>query len=72
MSVGDTIDEVRRMGGTKSARIKINYQDKDKEFAFREFFGAKAQIKRKGKGGQVVIHYFSDDELLEIVAKIKK
>jgi len=60
------------MGGTKQARIKINYADKDKEFAFREFFGTKAEVKRKGKGGLVIINFYSDEELNEMVAKIRK
>ncbi|HLD34644.1 MAG TPA: ParB/RepB/Spo0J family partition protein, partial [Patescibacteria group bacterium] len=44
LSVSDTNKEAKVMGGTKAARIKINYADKDKEFALREFFGAKAEI----------------------------
>jgi ParB family transcriptional regulator, chromosome partitioning protein len=72
LSVSDTNKESRKMGGTKSARIKINYEDKDKEFAFREFFGAKTEIKRKGRGGQVVLEFYSDEELGEMIAKIRK
>lgn len=71
MSVDDSLKETRAMGGTKQARIKINYADKDKEFAFRQFFGTKAEVKRKGKGGEIIIYFFSDEELGEIVAKIK-
>ena len=71
LTVNDAIKETRVMGGTKQARIKINYADKDKEFAFRQFFAAKAEIKRKGRGGEVVLHFFSDEELGEMVAKIK-
>lgn len=71
MSVADTTNEARRMGGTKQARVKINYADKDKEFAFREFFGTKAEVRRKGRGGQVILDFFSDEELEEMVNKIK-
>jgi len=71
MSVDQSLKETRVMGGTKQARIKINYADKDKEFAFRQFFGTKAEIKRKGKGGEVIIYFYSDEELGEIVNKIK-
>lgn len=70
LSVGDTNEEARRMGGTKQHKVKINYQDKDKEFKFREFFGAKAEIKRKKKGGQIIIEFYSEDELGEILGKI--
>jgi len=72
MSVGETNSEIKKIGGTKQARVKINYVDKDKEFAFREFFGSKVEIIRKGKGGQVIIDFFSDEELNEMVGKIKK
>jgi len=72
LSVHDAAKEARRMGGTKQARVKINYADKDKEFAFREFFGAKTEIIRKGRGGQVVIEFYSDEELGEMAEKIKK
>jgi len=72
MTIEDAMKETRIMGGTKMARIKINYADKDKEFAFREFFGTKAEIKRKGKGGEVIIYFYSDEELGEMVEKIKK
>lgn len=72
LSVDHTSQEARKMGGTKAARIKINYRDKDKEFALREFFGAKAEIRRKGKGGQIIIDFFSDEELDEIIGKVKK
>jgi len=71
LSVSDTNATVKQMGGTKAARIKINYADKDKEFALREFFGAKAEIVRKGKGGQIIINFFSEEELFEIIKKVK-
>ncbi len=71
LSVSDTNNEIKKIGGTKKARLKINYADKDKEFAFREFFGAKIEIKRKGRGGQIIIEFFSDDELGELTAKVK-
>jgi len=72
LTVSDTSQEARRIGGTKQARIKINYADKDKEFAFREFFTAKVEIKRKGKGGQVIIDFYSDEELAGMAEKLKK
>ncbi len=71
LSVYDTIQEIRRLGGTKKARVKINYADKDKEFAFREFFSTKVEIKRKGKGGQIIIDFFSDEELGEMAEKVR-
>lgn len=63
--------ESRKMGGTKASVVKINYADKDKEFALREFFGARAKIKRKKKGGQIIIDFYSDEELAGIIKKVK-
>jgi ParB family chromosome partitioning protein len=71
LTIQDTDKAIKRMGGTKKARIKINYRDKDKEFAFRQFFGAKVEIKRKGRGGQIIIDFYSDDELREMAEKVK-
>ncbi len=72
LSVGATIKETQRMGGTKQAKIKINYEDKAKEFILREFFGTKVEIKRKRKGGQIIVDFYSEEELEEIINKIKK
>jgi ParB family transcriptional regulator, chromosome partitioning protein len=71
MSVSETNTAIKKSGGTKMARNEINYKDKEKEFRLREFFGAKASIKRKGKGGKIFIIFNSDDELNEIIAKVK-
>ena len=71
LTVNDAIKQTRIMGGTKQARIKINYADKDKEFALRQFFGTKAEIKRTGRGGEIIIYFYGDEELGEIIAKVK-
>ncbi len=70
LTVDDTLLEARRMGGTKQARVQINYQDKDKEMVLRQFFGAKSEIKRVRQGGQIVIHFNNEEELGEIVKKV--
>jgi ParB family chromosome partitioning protein len=70
LSVNDTNEEARRMGGTKQHKVEINYQDQDKEFKLREFFGAKTEIKRKKKGGQIIVDFYSEDELREIIGKL--
>ena len=36
----------------------------------RQFFGAKTEIKRVRKGGEVVIHFTSEEELGEIIKKV--
>ncbi len=71
LSVKDTETAIKKSGGTKQARVKINYRDNDKEFALREFFGTKARIVRKEGGGQIIIDFFSDEELSGMIDKIK-
>ncbi len=70
LTVDDTLMEARRMGGTKQGKIKIDYADKDKELRLRQFFGAKTEIKRGKKGGQVIIHFYSDEELAGLINKV--
>lgn len=70
LTVDDTLLEARRMGGTKQAKVKINYADQDKELRLSQFFGTKAEIKRAKKGGQIIVHFYSDEELNGIVEKL--
>ncbi|KKQ60451.1 MAG: ParB-like protein partition protein [Parcubacteria group bacterium GW2011_GWE2_38_18] len=72
LSVSDTASESRKMGGSKQARVKINYQDKDTEFALRELLGTKVEIKRNSKGGQIVIEFYGDDGLDEVIERMGK
>ncbi len=72
MSVSDTSFESKIVKTPKTNQVKpVNFQDKDRELVIREFFGAKAEIKRKSSGGQVLIDFYSDDELEELVNKLK-
>lgn len=71
-SVEQTHHELKRMGGSKKARIKINYGDSAKEQALQNFFSAKTIIKRKGKGGQIIIDFYSDEELEGIINLVHK
>ena len=71
LSVRGAGREARSMGGTKSARIKDNYADREKEKNIREKLGTKVEIKRTEKGGKIIIEFYSDSELDNIVKKIK-
>ena len=72
MSVSDTSFESKVVNPAKPKKEKqINYKDKDREIVIREFFGAKVEIKRRGSGGQIVIDFYSDDELEGIMNKLK-
>lgn len=70
LSVAQTHEETKRLGGTKSARVLINYADQAKEEKLRTFFGTKAKIIRSGRGGRVVLDFYSEEELGNIIDKI--
>ncbi len=71
LTVHETDKEIKKMGGTKNSRVKWNKTDKTKERQLREFFETKVEVKRKGKGGQIIIDFYSDEELNNIVKKLK-
>ena len=71
LTVAETDKEIKRIGGTKSAKQK-DYSDKAKEEELHEYFSTKVEIKRRGKGGQLIIDFFSEEELGDILRKIKK
>ena len=70
-TVRETSQQVRKLGGTKESRIKEDPSDRAREASFREFFGAKTEIKRGNRGGKIVIDFYSDEELAEMTSKIK-
>lgn len=70
-TVRETSQQVRKLGGTKESRIKSDQRDGVREAAFRSFFAAKTEIKRESRGGKIVITFSSDDELDEMINKIK-
>ncbi|MCK5416581.1 ParB/RepB/Spo0J family partition protein [Candidatus Parcubacteria bacterium] len=72
LSVAETSQEIKKTDKIKKVtRVKINFEDQDKEEIFKEFFGSRVIIKRKGRGGQVVIDFYSNEELKELVNKVK-
>lgn len=71
MSVNDAMQETRKSGGTKQAKVMVGPNDRDKELALGRWFSAKVSIKRSRKGGQIVIGFGDDEDLSEIVRKIE-
>ena len=71
LSVLQTHEETKRFGGTKSARVVVNYADQGREEQLRSFFGTKAKIIRSGRGGRVVLDFYSEEELGNIIDKIE-
>jgi len=70
MTVADTDKEIKRLGGTKAAKQK-DYLDKAREDELSHYFGTKVEIKRQGRGGKIIIDFYSEDELGGIIKRIK-
>lgn len=71
MTVAETDREIKRLGGTKEARVK-DFADEDKEKRLAQVLGTKVNIKRQGRSGKIVIDFYSEGELADIVDKITK
>lgn len=59
-------------GGTKHARVKINYADQDREKRLSDVLGLKSSIRRTRNGGHLTINFSSDEELKKIMDKINQ
>jgi ParB family chromosome partitioning protein len=70
-TIEETNKEVRRIGGTKSARIKNNEGDRSRLDIISKFFGAKTEIKRAIHGGKIIVDFWNDEELDGMVDKLK-
>jgi len=71
LTVSDTNKEIKRLGGTKAAKVK-DYFDRAKEDELSQIFNTKIEIKRQGRGGKIIIDFYSEDELGDILTKMKK
>ena len=63
LSVRQTDDLIKQGGGTKEARVHVEAGDEDRLVRLNRFFGAKALVRRKQKGGQVILDFKDDEEL---------
>lgn len=70
LTVAETDKEIKRLGGTKAAKPK-DYFDRAREEDLGEFLTTKVEIKRQGRGGKLVIDFYSEEELNGIIKKIK-
>lgn len=71
MTVAETDREIKRLGGTKEARIK-DFADEDKEKCLTKALNTKVAIKRQGRSGKIIIDFYSEGELSDIIDKITK
>ncbi len=70
LTVAETDKEIKRLGGTKAAKTK-DYADLAKEEELSETLSTKVEIKRKGREGKIIIDFYSEEELGNILDKIK-
>ena len=71
LTVLETSREIKRLGGTKAAKIK-DYSDTNKEEELASYLNTKVEIRRQGKGGKILVDFYSEEELSDILTKIKK
>ncbi len=70
LTVAETSKEIQRLGGTKAAKMK-DYTDLAKEEELSEILSTKVDIKRRGRGGKLIIDFYSEEEFNSICNKIK-
>ena len=71
LSVLETSKEINRLGGTKAAKPK-DFFHKNKEEDLSSYLNTKVELKRTRRGGQIIINFYGDEDLGEILTKIKK
>ncbi|MCX6795616.1 MAG: ParB/RepB/Spo0J family partition protein [Candidatus Falkowbacteria bacterium] len=69
-TVSETDRMIKQLGGTKAAKIKTN-NDQEIEADLRSVLGTKVEIRRHGRGGQVMVYFYSDEELKDLTNKLK-
>ncbi len=70
MTVRDTENAVRKIKGTRQKNVDPALTAKEE--LLRGVFGTKVEIKKRGAKGQIIIHFYSDEEYGDIVRKISK
>ncbi len=68
LSVAETDKEIKRLGGTKAAKPK-DYFDRAKEEELSSFLSTRVELKRQGRGGKIIIDFYSEEELNDIIKK---
>ncbi len=71
LTVAETDKEIKRLTSTKEVKEK-DYFDRAQENELGEFLGTKVELKRQGRGGKIMIDFYSEEELINILKKINK
>ncbi|NCD00859.1 ParB/RepB/Spo0J family partition protein [bacterium] len=71
LSVKETSDVNRSYSNNSGNKtFRNSYKDKEKEDQLQRFFDTKAKIRRKREGGEIIIQFYDDNNLEEIMKKI--
>lgn len=70
LSVKDTDQVIRKIGGTKAAKTP-NEHDRKRAEELSQSLGTKVEIRRQGAGGKLIIDFHSDEEFNIIINKLK-
>ncbi|HSR47231.1 MAG TPA: ParB/RepB/Spo0J family partition protein [Anaerolineales bacterium] len=73
LNVRQTEDLVQRLTGVRrrpSARSRRSPEETDVEEQLREALGTKVSLRRGRKGGSLVIHFYSDEELEALIERL--
>ncbi|MBI4653091.1 ParB/RepB/Spo0J family partition protein [Candidatus Kuenenbacteria bacterium] len=65
-------ENIKKRNGQIKKNLELDSNLKEKEENLRDILGTKVKILPKEKGGQIIIEYYSDEELGKIVKKIIK
>lgn len=71
LTVSETDREIKKVSPKKLG----NYKENDyfaQEEALSRSLNTKVEIRRQGKAGKIIINFFGDDDLGELLAKLKK
>ena len=75
LNVRQTEELVRKMSGQKTAKKQTKKTTKPEirslEDNLRTMLGTKVSLKHSGKGGTIVIHYYSEEELDSLIERFK-
>jgi ParB family chromosome partitioning protein len=72
LSVKETSEINKSYSSNRGNRtFRNNYKDKEKEENIQRFFDTQVKIRRKKNGGEIIIQFYDDDNLAEILNKIK-
>ncbi len=71
LSVAQTNQEIKRLGGTKAAQVKT-YFDRTEEKRLSSILDTKVELRRRGSGGKIIIDFYNGEQLQEIIKKIQQ